>query len=193
MQKAFIIADLSCGTRYTGNNKPSFQTVYHLHNFLYSTYPVSVFASPVLAISQENMGWKRWSPGRSVTCAKEPLAKVQCLAETTDCVALVSPPSLSRSDKFIQVSSGNLHHFVQKFYYINVYLNCHFLHPTHAHKVSTTPMLAPEKGAVWSINNKDSEQANNQQGSKLMYCLSQPRLHLLNSIVYWMGIIKVTV
>ena len=54
---------------------------------------------------QENMGWKRWSPSRSVTCAKEPLAKVQCLAETMDCVSPLSPPSLSRSDKFLQVST----------------------------------------------------------------------------------------
>ena len=35
---------------------------------------------------------------------------------------------------------------------------CHVMHPKHAHKhaheASTTPMLAPEKGAVWSSTNK---------------------------------------
>lgn len=46
--------------------------------------------------------WKRWSPSRLVTGAKEPLAKVQCLAETSDCISLSSPPALSCSDKFLQ-------------------------------------------------------------------------------------------
>ena len=31
----------------------------------------------------------------------------------------------------------------------------HVLHQKYAHEIKTTPMLAPEKGAVLSINNKE--------------------------------------
>ena len=47
----------------------------------------------------------------------------------------------------------NWQHFVQKFYYKKVLL-CNVMHAKHAHEVSKTPMLAPEKGTVWSINNE---------------------------------------
>ena len=46
------------------------------------------------------------------------------------------------------------HLFVQKFYY-KFLLLCHVLHPKHAHEASKTPMLVPEKGAVWSIHYKE--------------------------------------
>jgi len=60
---------------------------------------------------QENLvRWKRWSPSRLVTGAKEPLAKVQCLAELSDCISLSSPPTLSRSDKFLQVIYCHIGH-----------------------------------------------------------------------------------
>ena len=64
---------------------------------------------------QENLvRWKRWSPSRLVTGAKEPLAKVQCLAETIDCISLSSPPTLSRSDKFLQVIYCHIGHVTSR-------------------------------------------------------------------------------
>ena len=41
----------------------------------------------------------------------------------------------------------NLHHLVRNIYY-KMLLLCHALYPKHEYEVGTTPMLAPEDGAV---------------------------------------------